>query len=85
MHRSIQARCWWQSPPVAWARIYLGVHFPLDMLGAALVALLSAWSAFRAERWYLPATYKLALRLDHILFGRLIQMRWVRKWLSFYG
>ena len=24
--------------PVAWARIYLGVHFPLDMIGAALVA-----------------------------------------------
>ncbi len=28
--------------PVAWARIYLGVHFPLDMVGAALVALFSA-------------------------------------------
>ena len=24
--------------PVAWSRIYLGVHFPLDMVGAALVA-----------------------------------------------
>ncbi|MDR3428255.1 undecaprenyl-diphosphatase [Silvimonas sp.] len=28
--------------PVAWARIYLGVHFPLDMLGAAIVAALTA-------------------------------------------
>ena len=27
--------------PVAWARIYLGVHFPFDMIGAALVAALS--------------------------------------------
>ncbi|WP_291542193.1 MULTISPECIES: phosphatase PAP2 family protein [unclassified Comamonas] len=27
--------------PVAWARIYLGVHFPLDMVGAALVAVAS--------------------------------------------
>lgn len=26
---------------VAWARIYLGVHFPLDMLGAALLAWLA--------------------------------------------
>ena len=71
--------------PVAWARIYLGVHFPLDMMGAALVAVLSAWFAFRAERWYLPATYNLALRLPQILFGRLIQMGWVRKLLSVYG
>jgi len=28
--------------PIAWARIYVGVHFPLDMLGAALVALACA-------------------------------------------
>ena len=28
--------------PVAWARIYLGVHYPLDMVGAALVASASA-------------------------------------------
>lgn len=27
---------------VAWARIYLGVHFPLDMVGAAAVAALGA-------------------------------------------
>ncbi|WP_025385520.1 phosphatase PAP2 family protein [Legionella oakridgensis] len=26
---------------VAWARIYVGVHFPFDMLGGAIVALLS--------------------------------------------
>ncbi|MBU6499763.1 MAG: undecaprenyl-diphosphatase [Rhodospirillales bacterium] len=30
---------------VAWARIWLGVHFPIDMLGAALVALPAAWFA----------------------------------------
>lgn len=28
---------------VAWARIYLGVHFPLDMAGAAGLAWLSQW------------------------------------------
>lgn len=28
--------------PVAWARIYMGVHWPLDMLGAAINALLAA-------------------------------------------
>ncbi|MGG4774120.1 phosphatase PAP2 family protein [Paenalcaligenes sp. Me52] len=30
------------SALVAWARIYLGVHFPFDMLGALVVSLLSA-------------------------------------------
>jgi undecaprenyl-diphosphatase len=28
--------------PMAWARIYMGVHFPLDMLGAAGLAAISA-------------------------------------------
>lgn len=30
---------------VAWARIYLGVHFPLDMLGALIVALVVTCAA----------------------------------------
>ena len=65
--------------PVAWARIYLGVHFPLDMVGAALVAVLSAWLAFREVGLYLPAAYSLALSIHRILFRKLIQIRWVRK------
>ena len=28
---------------VAWSRIYLGVHFPMDMLGAAIVSTLAAF------------------------------------------
>ncbi|MDA8128253.1 MAG: undecaprenyl-diphosphatase [Betaproteobacteria bacterium] len=35
--------------PVAWARIYLGVHFPADMLGALLVGVLSAGFVRRIE------------------------------------
>ena len=65
--------------PVAWARIYLGVHFPLDMVGAAGVATLSAWLAFREVSWYLPFTYKLATRLHRVLFGKLIRIGWVCK------
>ena len=65
--------------PVAWARTYLGVHFPLDMVGAALVGGLSAWLAFRGMRVYLPATYSLALSVHRVLFGKLIQIGWVRK------
>ncbi|WP_421377146.1 phosphatase PAP2 family protein [Paraburkholderia sp. DD10] len=39
---------------IAWARIYLGVHFPFDMLGAAVVAALSAWLTLNAAHWYPP-------------------------------
>ena len=35
--------------PVAWARIYLGVHFPADMLGALVVGLFSAGFVRRLE------------------------------------
>jgi undecaprenyl-diphosphatase len=31
------------GPLVAWSRIYLGVHFPFDMLGAAIVSTLAAF------------------------------------------
>jgi undecaprenyl-diphosphatase len=65
--------------PVAWVRIYLGVHFPYDMAGAAAVALLSTWLAFRARRWYLPFIYDVALRFHRGLFGYFIQRGWVCK------
>lgn len=65
--------------PVAWARIYLGVHFPLDMLGAATVAALTSWLAFRAARWYLEPSYRLTSSIHHRIFGRWIALGWVRK------
>lgn len=34
----------------AWARIFLGVHYPLDMLGAAATALAAAACALRISR-----------------------------------
>lgn len=36
---------------VAWSRLYLGVHFPLDMLGALLLAIPSAIITARALRY----------------------------------
>ena len=65
--------------PVALARFYLGVHFPLDMLGAALVAALSAWLAFREVCLYLPPAYSLATSIHRTLFGKLIELGWVTK------
>ena len=34
---------------VAWARVYLGVHFPLDMLGAFGAALVATWVLGQVE------------------------------------
>jgi undecaprenyl-diphosphatase len=65
--------------PIAWARLYLGVHFPLDMVGAAMVAVLSAWLAFREVHVYLPNAYRLALSVHRFLFRKLIQIGWVQK------
>ena len=65
---------------VAWARIYVGVHFPLDMLGSFVVALMAAFLARPLsrpiERWALPSCNRLydrlieALRLPPVIFPR---------------
>lgn len=57
--------------PMAWARIYLGVHFPLDMLGALAVAMLSAWLAFREAPRYLSPLYGLAMRVHRAILAGL--------------
>jgi undecaprenyl-diphosphatase len=65
--------------PMAWARIYLGVHFPLDMLGAALVAAFSAWLAVVGARLYKEPLYKVAITIHRWLFSALIKRGWVGK------
>ncbi|WP_434633541.1 undecaprenyl-diphosphatase [Chromobacterium sp. CV08] len=64
--------------PMAWARIYLGVHFPLDMAGAAVTALAAAWLAGPRHEPYLEPIYRLALSARRLLFGRLIAAGWLR-------
>ena len=63
---------------LAWGRIDVGVHFPLDMARAALVAALSAWLAFRYVRWlFIAPAYSSATYIHQRLFRRLIQRGWV--------
>lgn len=57
--------------PVAWARIYLGIHFPFDMVGALAVAMLSAWMAFREAPRYLSPLYDVVMRI-HRLFVEML-------------
>lgn len=62
--------------PIAWARIYLGVHFPLDMLGAAMVAAGSV-GLVKIAAGPLGSLYALALRLYGVLCQRLILRGWL--------
>ena len=63
--------------PVAWARIYLGVHFPLDMAGAALVALASSRLIFYGEHFFADRLYQPLLALYRLLAAPLIRRGWV--------
>lgn len=58
---------------VAWARIYLGLHFPVDMIASGLIgACFSGAAAFLAlpvSRWVMPLIeplYEAALNLLHL-------------------
>lgn len=77
--RSVAATLALLGVPIAWARIYLGLHFPLDLLGAAVTAMLSAWLTLREAHWYLMPVYRLATNIHRTLFGRLIELGWIGK------
>lgn len=65
--------------PVAWARIYLGVHFPLDMVGSALVAIASASLVARSRNLVARPITNGLLHIHPILFSRLIRRGWLRQ------
>ncbi|RMW99909.1 phosphatase PAP2 family protein [Legionella jordanis] len=63
---------------VGWARIYTGVHFPLDILGGIAVALLSSGIVMclssLIERHLFPAIQ----RIYRMLFAEIIRKQWVK-------
>ncbi|AJP47564.1 phosphoesterase [Rugosibacter aromaticivorans] len=65
--------------PVAWARVYLGVHFPLDILGAVLVALSGVWLISWQEHHFIELLMRPLLRIYQTLFAGLIRRGWVRQ------
>lgn len=67
----------WLGLPVAWARIYLGVHFPFDMAGALCVAFAAATLARRLAHWYVAPAYRCTLGLYRRVCGPLIARGWV--------
>ena len=62
---------------VAWSRIYLGVHFPLDMAGAAAFAFVSALLCKLGRAWLVDPIFPWASALHRKLFGPLISRGWV--------
>lgn len=65
--------------PVAWARIYLGVHFPLDIVGSALVAIASANLVVMSSALVARPITSGLIHIHSILFARLIRRGWVRQ------
>ncbi|MGS0741250.1 phosphatase PAP2 family protein [Glaciimonas sp. GG7] len=63
--------------PVAWARMYVGVHFPLDMLGAVVVAAVSAGLGSVTAKWYLGPVYYCATAIHRRLFALFIRRGWM--------
>lgn len=64
---------------VAWARVFLGVHFPLDMLGAVVVAGVAYF--LLAPFWALggAAVTRWAIALYRKLLARPIALGWLRR------
>jgi undecaprenyl-diphosphatase len=80
MHRQTRLAGWALTAmglPVAWARIYLGVHFPLDILGSALVALVIARLVLWQEQRLIVPLTRLLLSLYQVIFADLIRRGWV--------
>ena len=63
---------------VAWSRVYLGVHFPLDMLGAFLLAFALNFFGLKLWNLYKDKIMQGALTIHFYLFKPLIQKGYIK-------
>lgn len=63
---------------IAWSRVYLGVHWPLDMVGGFLVGLLSCALAQLLWSWRGEELYLRLHQLHRIVFAPFIRKGWIR-------
>ena len=62
---------------VAWARIYLGVHFPFDMAGAFIIGLCSALLVQHIPDAFADGAYAIARNIYRKAFSALIKRGWL--------
>lgn len=63
---------------IAWSRVYLGVHWPLDMVGGLLVAMIGCLSAQMVWQKYGASIYRSLQTCYRICFALPIRKGWVR-------
>ena len=63
---------------VAWSRIYLGVHFPLDMLGAFFIALAINILGLTLWKNYSNILMQFILKIYYFLFKKIIGKGYIR-------
>lgn len=63
---------------IAWSRVFLGVHWPLDMLGALLVGFIGCLSAQILWQAFGPALYQALQQCYRLCFAQAIRRGWVR-------
>ncbi|MDA8478128.1 undecaprenyl-diphosphate phosphatase [Citrobacter sp. Awk 4] len=63
---------------IAWSRVYLGVHWPLDMVGGLLVAMIGCLSAQMVWQKYGASLYRTLQTCYRICFALPIRKGWVR-------
>ena len=63
---------------IAWSRVYLGVHWPLDMLGGLMVGMMGCLSAQILWNLFGEALYRGLSQLYRICFAIPIRKGWIR-------
>ncbi|MRA02930.1 phosphatase PAP2 family protein [Acinetobacter lwoffii] len=68
----------WTAWLVAWSRVYVGVHFPIDMLGAFLIAIIVNLAGLPLWWKYENQIINFILGIHYWVFSPLIRMGWIK-------